>query len=73
MFLKKLFMAELVFSALAFLALPFITIVLSGMLDPDLVRLVKDPQMQKGGMVALTLFLAPFFALALTIRSMSER
>lgn len=73
MFLKKLVVAELAFSALAFLVLPLITIALSGVLDPDLVRLVKNPQIQKGGMVILTLFLAPFFALALTIRSMSER
>jgi hypothetical protein len=73
MFLKKLVAAELAFSALAFLVLPLITIALSGVLDPDLVRLAKDPRMQKGCMVILTLFLAPFFALALTIRSMAER
>ncbi len=72
-FLKKLMFAELVLSVLAFLSLPLITIVLPGMLGQDIVRLVKDPQMQKGCMVVLTLFLAPFFALALTIRSMSER
>ena len=72
-FLKKLIVAELVFSVLAFLALPLITIALSGVIDPEIVRLVKNPQIQKGCMVVLTLFLAPFFALALTIRSMSVR
>ncbi len=73
MFLKKLIMAELVLSVLAFLSLPIITIALSGVLDPDIVRLAKNPETQKSCMVVLTLFLAPFFALALTIRSMSER
>ncbi|MDG4476678.1 hypothetical protein [Thiovibrio frasassiensis] len=72
-FFKKLIVAELVFSVLAFLTLPLITIVLSGIIDPDIVRLAKNPQTQKGCMVLLTLFLAPFSALALTIRSMSER
>ncbi|MCX5877165.1 MAG: hypothetical protein NT087_12895 [Deltaproteobacteria bacterium] len=72
-FLRKLIMAELVFSVFAFLSLPIITIALAGVLDPDLVRLVKSPDAQKSCMVVLTLFLAPFFALALTIRSMSER
>ena len=72
-FFKKLVVAELVFSVLAFLLLPLITIALSGVLDPNIVRLAKDPQIQKSCMVVLTLFLAPFFALALTIRSMSER
>ena len=73
MFFKKLIVTELVFSALAFLSLPLITLALSGVIDPDLVRLAKNPQIQKGCMLALTLFLAPFFALALTIRSMSEQ
>lgn len=72
-FFKKLIVAELVFSVIAFLSLPLITIVLSGMIDPDIVREAKNPQIQKGCMVILTLFLAPFFALALTIRSMSAR
>ena len=72
-FLKKLIVAELVLSVLAFLALPLITIALSGVINPDIVRLAKNPQIQKGCMVILTLFLAPFFALALTIRSMSQR
>jgi len=72
-FLKKLIMAELVFSVIALLSLPIITIALSGVLTPDIVRLARNPQIQKGCMVILTLFLAPFFALALTIRSMSEQ
>lgn len=72
-FFKKLMVAELVFSVVAFLLLPLITVALSGVVDPDLVRLVKNPQFQKSCMVVLTLFLAPFFALALTIRSMSEQ
>ncbi len=73
MFCKKLIMAELVFSVIAFLSLPLITIALSGVLNQEIVRLARNPQIQKGCMVVLTLFLAPFFALALTIRSMSER
>jgi len=73
LFLKKLLMTELVFSGIAFLILPLITLVLSGMIDPDIVRLAKDFQTQKSGMIILTLFLAPFFALTLTIRSMSKR
>ncbi len=73
MFFKKLMVTELMFIVLAFLALPIITIALSGVLDPEIVLLAKNPQTQKGCMVVLTLFLAPFFALALTIRSMSER
>ncbi|MBU4117824.1 MAG: hypothetical protein KJ555_03600, partial [Proteobacteria bacterium] len=72
-FFKKLVMAELVFIVLAFLTLPLITIALADVLDPDFVRLVKNPQTQKGCMVVISLFFAPFFALALTIRSMSER
>ncbi|OGQ85771.1 MAG: hypothetical protein A2512_11480 [Deltaproteobacteria bacterium RIFOXYD12_FULL_56_24] len=73
LFLKKLLMTELVFSGIAFLILPLITLALSGVLDPDIVRLAKDPQTQKGCMIFLTLFLAPFFALTLTLRSMSKR
>lgn len=72
-FFKKLMVAELVLSGLAFLTLPLITIALSGVLAPDIVHLVKNPQIQKDCMVVLTLFLAPFLALALTIRSMSEQ
>jgi len=72
-FSKKLIMAELVFLVLAFLSLPLITIALADVLDPDFVRLVKNPQMQKSCMVILSLFVAPFFALTLTIRSMSEK
>lgn len=72
-FFRKLIVAELLVSVLAFLTLPLITIVLSGIIDPDIVRLAKNPQTQKACMVVLTLFLAPFSALALTIRSMSER
>ncbi len=72
-FIRKLIVTELVFSGIAFLSLPLITIALSGVLDPDIVRLAKNPQIQKGCMVVLTLFLAPFFSLALTIRSMSAR
>ena len=73
MFFKKLVVAELVFSVLAFVLLPLITFGLSGVLPPEFVRLVKNPQTQKGCMVVITLFLAPFSALALTIRSMSDR
>ncbi|MBU4178113.1 MAG: hypothetical protein KJ730_09755, partial [Proteobacteria bacterium] len=73
MFFKKLVVAEMVFSGLAFVLLPLVTIGLSGVLDPEILRVVKNPQFQKGTMVVLTLFMAPFFALALTIRSMSER
>ncbi|MFA6899011.1 MAG: hypothetical protein WC256_02245 [Desulfurivibrionaceae bacterium] len=72
-FFRKLIVTELVLSSLAFLFLPLITIALSGVLDPEIVRLAKNPQIQKGCLVVLTLFLAPFFALALTIRSMSEQ
>lgn len=73
MFCKKLVLVELVFSVVAFLSLPIITIALSGVIAPDIVHLAKSPEFQKSSMVVLTLFLAPFFALALTIRSMSER
>jgi len=73
MFFKKLVVAELVFSVLAFVLLPLITFGLAGVLPPDIIRLVKNPQTQKGCMVVITLFLAPFSALALTIRSMSDR
>ncbi|MBU2538211.1 MAG: hypothetical protein KKH22_07210 [Proteobacteria bacterium] len=72
-FSKKLIMAELVFIVLAFLSLPLITIALADVLNPDFVRLAKNPQTQKSCMVILSLFIAPFFALTLTIRSMSER
>jgi hypothetical protein len=72
-FCKKLVLVELVFSVLAFLSLPIVTIALSGVIDPDIVRLAKSPEFQKSCMVVLSLFLAPFFALALTIRSMSEQ
>jgi hypothetical protein len=72
-FFKNLLMAELVFSGIAFLLLPLIILALAGILDPDIVRLVKDPHRQKSGIIFLTLFLAPFFALTLTIRSMSKR
>ncbi|HIJ89964.1 MAG: hypothetical protein OEV89_04285 [Desulfobulbaceae bacterium] len=72
-FLKKLVMMEMVFSGIAVLSLPLITIALQGVLDPDLVRLVKNPQTQKNCMIFFALFLAPFSALALTIRSMSEQ
>lgn len=73
MFFKKLVLVELVFSVIAFLSLPIVTIGLLGVIDPDIVQLVKSPEFQKRCMVVLSLFLAPFFALALTIRSMSER
>lgn len=73
LFFKKLVVAELVFSVLALLFLPLITIVLPGVFGPEIVRLVKNPQVQRGCMLGLTFFLAPFFALALTIRSISER
>lgn len=72
-FFRKLIVTELVVSGIAFLFLPLVTIALSGVLAPEVVRLAKNPQVQKGCMVALTLFLAPFFALALTVRSMSAR
>ena len=73
MFFKKLVVAEMVFSVLAFVLLPLVTIGLSGVLDPEILRMVKNPQFQKATMVVLTLFMAPFLALALTIRSMSEQ
>ncbi|EKD40628.1 MAG: hypothetical protein ACD_74C00290G0001 [uncultured bacterium] len=73
MFFKKLVVAEMVFSVLAFVLLPLVTIGLSGVLDPQILRMVKNPQFQKATMVVLTLFMAPFLALALTIRSMSEQ
>jgi hypothetical protein len=73
MFSKKLLVTELVLSILAFLSLPVITFGLSGVLGPEIISLVKNPQTQKSVMVVVTLFLAPFLALALTIRSMSER
>ena len=71
-FLQKLVVAELVFSGLAFLSLPLI-IAFSGVLGPNILHLVKNPQFQKSCMVMVTMFVAPLFALALTIRSMSER
>ncbi|MGV1098851.1 hypothetical protein ACUUL3_05510 [Thiovibrio sp. JS02] len=71
-FLKKLLVAELVFSVIAFVSLPVITLLLADSLDPELVRLVKDPRIQKNCMFVINMLLAPLFALALTIRSMTE-
>ena len=72
-FVRKLLATELICSALMFLALPVITLLLADSLDPEFVRLVRDPRVQKKAMFVVNMLVAPFLALALTIRFMTRQ
>ena len=73
MFVRKLLKMELIFTALAFLLFPVFTILLQDSIDPEIVHMLRDPRIQKNCLFIINLLVAPFFALAVTIRAMGGK
>lgn len=72
-FLKKLLLTEVLLSGVVLVLFPAVTMLLMDSSSADFIALLKDPQIQKKGLVVVNMLIAPLAAFAQTVHSFSDK